>query len=167
MNVVAKSDQEIEQWIANYEAKRQTDAPFFRELLEERAKRSSLKLKLDVEKSLSWLVATARAQTCTTYGALAAANGVEWAKARRAMDGPHGHLDRLLDLCHARGLPLLTAICVSQGGVATGELQSPALKGFCNGARRLGLSFVDERAFHGLQRDACWVWGRAQASADE
>jgi hypothetical protein len=79
------------------------------------------------------------------------------------MNGPSGHLDRLLDLCHARGLPLLTAICVNQSGVADGELGKDALTGFAAGARRLGLLFADDRAFHHKCRDECWQWGRDQA----
>lgn len=52
-----------------------------------------------------------------TYGDLAKANDVPWSAARHAMNGAGGHLDRLLDICHARGLPLFTAICVNQEGL--------------------------------------------------
>jgi hypothetical protein len=78
------------------------------------------------------------------------------------MNGANGHLDRLLDICHARGLPLLTAICVNQEGVSTGELEPEALKGFATGARRLRFVFHDDLAFHHEQRAASWAWGRAQ-----
>lgn len=79
------------------------------------------------------------------------------------MSGWGGHLDLLLDLCHARGLPLLTAICVNQNRVAEGELEEEALTGFIAGARRLGFGFTDRRAFHHQCRDECWRWGREQA----
>lgn len=46
------------------------------------------------------------------------------------MNGPHGHLDRLLELSYARGLPLLTAICVNQDRLEEGELGDEALAGF-------------------------------------
>lgn len=80
------------------------------------------------------------------------------------MNGPNGHLDRLLDICHARGLPLLTAICVNQNKVAIGELGEDALAGFANGARRLGLKVHDPFRFHQQCREACWEWGRSHAN---
>lgn len=166
VDLSAKSDAEVAQWIVNHEANAATAAPLYLALLEERARRAQAKNNLDPERSLHCLIGAAREQVCTTYGALAAASGVEWSKARRAMSGAGGHLDRLLDVCHARGLPMLTALCVNQGGVKSGELEPAALKGFCAGARRLGFSVLDETTFHQEQRDACWRWGlthRAQS----
>ena len=80
--------------------------------------------------------------------------------ARHQMNGVNGHLDRLLDLCHARHLPLLTAFCVNQAGVSTGELGEDPLAGFVTGARRLGLLVTNARAFHHKHRDDCWAWAR-------
>ena len=45
------------------------------------------------------------------------------------MDGKGGHLDCILDVCHARGMPLFTALCVNKEGVETGELSKEALIG--------------------------------------
>ncbi len=162
MDLSAKSDREIEQWIANHEAKGETSAPLYVVLLEERVKRAQATQKMSFELSLDHLKHAAIDRRCTTYGALAAASGVEWSKARHQMNGSNGHLDRLLDICHVRGLPLLTAICVNQGGVVDGELGEDALAGFANGARRLGISVGDPLAFHHACRDACWAWGREQ-----
>jgi hypothetical protein len=53
------------------------------------------------------------------------------------MNGPRGHLDRLVEICHVRGLPLLTALCVNQQGASTGDLSEEALRGFINAANRL------------------------------
>ena len=78
------------------------------------------------------------------------------------MNGSNGHLDRLLDICHARGLPLLTAICVNQGNIAGGELGEEALAGFVAGAHRLGLTVDDPIEFHHRCRDECWEWGEGQ-----
>jgi len=158
----SKTDQEIDAWIANYVRLGKTAEPFYRELLEERGRRGTAKHRLDIEKSLVAVMDAAKQQKCITYGSLAAASGVGWSKARRAMDGAGGHLDRLLDICAARGLPLLTALVVNQGGLAKGELGPDALRGFCAGARRLGLSVPDEAAFHREQRDASLAWGRSQ-----
>ncbi len=61
------------------------------------------------------------------------------------MNGEGGHLDRLLDMCHARGLPLLTAICVNQEGLRTGHLSREALAGFIKGIRRRGYQVVIQK----------------------
>lgn len=163
MNLASKSDPEIERWIASYEREGATALPFFAELLEERVRRAQAKHKMSFETSLDHLKQAAIEQRCTTYGALAAASGVEWSVARHQMNGLNGHLDRLLDICHVRGLPLLTAICVNQGGLQNGELGADALEGFANGARRLGLAITDPLSFHHVSRDACWEWGRQQS----
>ena len=160
---VTKSDPEIETWIKNHEKEGKTTTPLYMKLLEERARRSQQKHGLDREVSLSVLVQAAIEQKCTTYGALAKANNVEWSKARHQMNGTNGHLDRLLDVCHARGLPMLAAICVNQSGLETGELEETALSGFVTGAQRLGFKVTDARAFHHQCREECWQWGRSQA----
>jgi hypothetical protein len=162
MDFSAKTDPQIEQWIANHEAKGATGTSLYLALLEERVRRAQATQKMNFERSLDHLKQAAMEQRCTTYGALAGASGVEWSKARHQMNGANGHLDRLLDICHVKGLPLLTAICVNQSGVMEGELGPDALEGFANGARRLGISVGDPLAFHHQCRDACWAWGRDQ-----
>lgn len=99
----SKSDDDINTWIANHEAKGATDAPLYKELLKERARRNSQ--TLNVEKSLAHLMEAARKEKFTTYGALAEANSISWQKARFQMNGAGGHLDQVLDVCHARALP--------------------------------------------------------------
>lgn len=163
VDLTRKLDAEIDSWIFNYEFREKTSDPFYFELLEERARRSQEKQALNLEKSLDALKAAARQGICITYGDLAKASGVEWSKARHQMNGKHGHLDRLLEICHARQLPLLTAICVNQGGLADGELEDSALLGFAEGARRIGRSVTDPLAFHHSCRDQCWAWGRASS----
>lgn len=158
----SKTDAEIDQWIANYEKGGQTEAARYYELLEERGRRSGKRQGLDLERSLSALKQAAISGICITYGDLAKASGVEWSKARHQMNGKHGHLDRLLELCHARQLPLLTAICVNQSGLRDGELEENALSGFAEGARRIGRTFADELAFHHACREECWIWGQTQ-----
>ena len=164
MDLSSKSDKEIDQWIRNHEIKSATGAPLYGLLLEERARRSKTKHSLDVETSLKALQLAAAEQRCVSYGELAAANGVDWNQARHRMNGANGHLDRLLDICHARGLPMLPAICVNKQGLETGELEPAALAGFAEGARRLGYQVTDELAFHHEHRDECWAWGRRQSA---
>lgn len=159
MDPIKKSDSDIDIWIRNHENAGKTSAPLYLDLLEERVRRAQLKHKLNFDRSLEHLKHAAINQTCTSYGALAAASGVEWFLARHQMNGPNGHLDRLLDICHARGLPLLTAICVNQGNIANCELGDDALVGFASGARRLGLAVTDPLEFHLRSKDECWAWG--------
>lgn len=159
MDLATKTDPEIETWIRNHETNGGTAAPLYLQLLEERVSRAQAKQKLNFDRSLDHLKQTAIAQVCTTYGALAVASGIDWSQAHYQMNGSNGHLDRLLDICHARGLPLLTAICVNQGSVAECELGEEALAGFVAAAKRLGLPVGDPRAFHHESRDRCWEWG--------
>ncbi len=162
----AKTDRELDQWIANHErvARRTgTVQPLYRQLLEERARRTQAKHKLNLERSLESLQSAAVGQVCIRYGDLAAASGIKWTQAHHQMNGPGGHLDRLFDLCHARGLPPLTAICVNQAGIISGELDEGALAGFVAAARRLGFLITDERGFHRQCREECWSWGRQKS----
>jgi len=76
------------------------------------------------------------------------------------MNGASGHLDVLLDVCHARRLPLLTAICVNQQGLRTGELEPHSLDGFAKGARRLGYPVTDPHAFLKERQRECFDWGK-------
>lgn len=164
MDLSVKTDAELNQWIANHERRPGgTAAPLYRWLLEERVRRTQMKSDLKPERSLEHLRQAATRQVCTTYGDMAKASDLEWTRARRQMSGTNGHLDRLLDLCHARDLPLLTAICVNRSGICTGDLEEAALAGFVAGARRLGILVTDAPAFHRSCRDECWRWGREQA----
>jgi hypothetical protein len=160
VNLSDKTDAEIDQWIHNHERKAATGAPLYLALLEERARRSQRQGHLDVNKSLELLTQAARDQRYVTYGDLAKASGVEWSQARHRMNGANGHLDRLLDVCHARGLPLLPALCVNESGRQSGELEPTALKGFASGARRVGRPVRDEPEFHRRERDECLRWAR-------
>ena len=162
VDLTSKSNAEIDQWIHNHEQKSATKVPLYLELLEERARRTKQIGHLDIDKSLQLLIQAAVEQRCVTYGDLAKASNVEWTRARHKMNGANGHLDRLLDVCHVRGLPMLPAICVNESGRKTGDLETMALKGFALGARRLGFRFPDALAFHHQAREECWRWGREQ-----
>ncbi|WP_225204784.1 hypothetical protein [Novosphingobium huizhouense] len=164
-DLTQKSSPEIERWIARHEERGLTTEPLYIALLEERVRRAQESHKLQFGLSLTHLKRSAIEQRCTTYGALAAASGVEWSKARHQMNGVNGHLDRLLDICFLQNLPLLTAICVNQGNVETGELGQDALKGFITGAKRLGFRINDTIEFHHACREECWAWGRDNMDA--
>ena len=153
-----KSDEQIGQWIKNHEEQGATDSPLFFALLEERARRRGQVLKPEV--SLAHLTTSAKAGNFTTYGDLAKASDVPWNKARHLMNGAGGHLDQLLDICHARGMPLLPAICVNQEGIKSGKLSKEALTGFINGVRRLGyqVTFTEADGFLRKCQEECYSW---------
>ena len=154
----AKTDSELENWIHNHEIKGATNSSLYFELLEERAQRKSKVLR--IEKSLHHLMDMSRAGRFTTYGDLAKASEVPWEKARHLMNSSGGHLDQLLDICHARGLPVFTSICVNQKGVETGKLEESALEGFAQGVKRLGLVVNDREVLLRKCQDECFQWGR-------
>ena len=156
----AKTDEQINALIRNHEQKNARDRPIYPLLLEERARRAAEKSLLDFNRSLALLREAAVMQTCVSYGKIAEASGVEWSKARHQMNGARGHLDGLLDICHAKGLPMLPAICVNKTNLATGDLDPSALLGFAEGARRLGHVFSDALDFHRARQKECWAWGR-------
>ena len=166
MDLTTKTDVALDQLVLNHEAAPGgRDRPLYGELLEERGRRSDGKQLLKLDASIEHLKQTAITQGCTSYSALAAASGVPWSKARQKMNGSGGHLDRLLDLCRVRGLPMLTAICVNLDGLASCELGEEALQGFAAGARRLGLRVDDPLSFHHWCREECWAWGLQHAGA--
>ncbi len=166
LDLRAKTDEQINALIRNHEDKNARGLPIYPLLLEERAKRAQAKSPLDFNKSLALLREAAMKQLCVSYGQIAEASGVEWSKARHQMNGAKGHLDGLLDICHAKGLPMLPAICVNKTNRETGELDPSAVLGFAEGARRLGHSFSDAHAFHRARQEECWAWGREQKSGD-
>jgi hypothetical protein len=149
----ARSDAEIDTWIENHEKQGKTDAALYRALLEERARRSSH--QLNIETTLAHLREAAKRKTYTTYGKVAEVNGIGWNIARRLMPK---HLDRSLELCHARKWPLLTVLCVKQNEVASGDLSGDSLKGFVAGARRLGYTVTDDKKFMRECQAACFAW---------
>jgi 5-methylcytosine-specific restriction protein B len=153
-----KTDDEIRSWIRNHEEKKATGTPLYHALLEEDARRREKHLK--IEASLLYLMSAARAGRFTSYGELAAASNTPWNIARHQMNGAGGHLDQLLNVCHSRGLPLLSSICVNQEGLRTGALGEEALAGFIKGAIRLGYSPTDWKAFLKSSQDECFAWGR-------
>ncbi len=157
-----KTDEQIESWARKYEEQGKTADPAYTLLLEERTTRRQKKQKLNFDRSMTHLRDAAIRQKFTSYGRLAEASEVDWSIARHQMNGPHGHLDTLLDICHKDGLPLLTAICVNQQNLVSGKLGEDALAGFADGARRLGIAVDDAEEFHARCAEECFEWGKSQ-----
>lgn len=156
---------QLEQLVENYNRRGEVHGADFAALLREReAKRADLQ-EPDLYKSLELLKARAREGRFVSYGELAGASGLTWTHTLRArMSGPKSHLDRLLDLCNSQRLPLLTAICVNKGNLATGDLEEFALAGFVAGAKRLHRQVGEEQAFLRQCQEECFSWGRAQGA---
>ena len=103
MDLTFKSDADLEQMIRNHErTPGGQDRALYRDLLEERGRRSDAKQALKLDASLEHLKRTAIMQGCTNYGELAAASGIPWSQARQKMNGSGGHLDRLRSLPRPR-----------------------------------------------------------------
>lgn len=155
----------IRTWAENIRKAKQADTPLYRKLLERQAELSGKGLKVD--QSIAHLMEAARSGKFTTYGNLAAASEIPWSQARYAMNGAGGHLDQLLDICHARGLPMLTSICVNQQNTERGELGPDALAGFIGGVRRLGIEVLesDAKAFLHEKQQECFRWGQSAGGA--
>lgn len=159
-NLVAKTDAEIDAWISNHETKGQTKSELYSALIEERNRRHGH--GLSVAKSIDALIAAARENRFISYGELAEANGVSWTKARHRMNGKHGHLDDLLAYCHSKDLPLLTAIVVQKGKLATGEMDQFTLDGFIEGVERLGVPVLDPVSFLEECQNQCFSWAQQE-----
>ena len=155
---------QVEQLIANYNAKNMVRTPEYAALIRARENKLQSDRMLDLFKSMDLLKRKAFSQEFVSYGDLAEASGLEWTNTLRArMSGPKGHLDRLLDLCRHEDLPLLTSLCVNKQNLGTGVLDSFSLAGFVAGAKRVGRHVDDEKTFlRECQRES-FAWGRLQA----
>ena len=157
-----KTDAEIDVWISNHERHGKTTADLYRALIEERNRRHGH--GLTIEKSLAALIASAKRREFISYGELAEANGVSWTQARHRMNGKHGHLDDILAYCHSNGMPLLTAIVVQKGNLATGDMDSFTLDGFIEGVQRLGVPVTDAGEFLWDCQKQCFDWAQTAAA---
>jgi hypothetical protein len=140
--------------IQRHEEKGATDRPLYSAAKSELARR--LSGQLNVLTTLEHLRACARKKMFTTYGAVAEANGLEWRVARRPMPN---HLLQILEECHGRGWPLLSALCVNATEVKTGELSGPSLDGFISGVERVVKTKIDSpRMFLKRTQRECFDW---------
>lgn len=158
-----KSNDEIDNWIANHERLGKTTTELYSSLIAERNRRHGH--GLTIEKSMRALVAAAKRREFISYGELAEANGIAWTQARHRMNGKHGHLDDLLAHCHSNSLPLLTAIVVQKGKVATGEMDDFTLDGFIEGVQRIGIRVTDATKFLEQAQSVCFNFDWAKDKA--
>jgi len=143
----------IEGAIRRHQEQGATDRPLYHALLAERSRRNSK--YLNIEKTIDLLIRTARKKTYTTYKQVTEANGIDFSKVRYQAGK---HLDEIIDLCHSRGWPLLSALCVKQNEVNSGDLSGDSLKGFVAGVRRHNIPVTDAHEFLKSTQTACFEW---------
>ena len=116
--------------------------------------------RLDAARSRAAILTAARARRCLSYGDVAAASLLSWPEARRRMDA---HLQGLCAASLRAGGPLLSAIVVNRGGVATGRMEPRALAGFTAMARRLGVAVGPDPAdFLAHEQARVFDWARTE-----
>ncbi len=114
-------------------------------------------MSLDINKTYGAILAAAREGRFVTYGELAAASGVAWKNAHRPLPQ---QLGRLVEIAHARGWPLLSAIVVNKDQVETGALEGDALEGFLAAAEMVGRQVDDPQAFVRAEQEAIFDWAK-------
>ena len=78
------------------------------------------------------MLVAAREGRFISYGELSDASGVEWSKVRYAMNR---HLQELIEFCHRKDWPLISAIVVTKGNLETGAMDEGTLNGFVAGCK--------------------------------
>jgi 5-methylcytosine-specific restriction protein B len=133
---------DLETVIANHERLKRTDELTYAQAQGELEKRLSRALNVSVTRNA--ILRSARKRTFLTYGDIAKENGVPWNKAYRPIAQ---HLDEVMRLTFEQGGPLITSLVVNEAGRRTGALDDNSLRGFVDGAARLGIQTQNPQAF--------------------
>lgn len=144
---------QLQTLIGRYQERGLTDRPEYAAYVEAFSRTGAVGLTMDI--TIAAIRDAAAKRAFLSYGSLAEANGVSWTKSRRLMPK---HLDAVLWKCHHLGWPLITAIVVNKQYLTTGAMEPESLAGFCNGARRLGLTVTGEQAFLKIQQAKTFAW---------
>ena len=147
------SDKQIKNLIENYQRQRKTFDPYFHALLEEHSKR--IGNGLNFETTLKAVRSAAKDRRFLAYKELADQSGCEWNKVRHSIPR---HLQGLLEYCHARKMPLLSAIVVNKHNAATGKLDDASLSGFVKGVEELGIRVNDPEQFLRDEQARIFAW---------
>jgi hypothetical protein len=158
IDIASLSDPKLSSLIANHRRLGATSEPNYVAALAESARRSGG--GLDFETTKTAIIEAARDRRFISYLDIANASGVPWNKIHRNVGR---HLDELLEWCHRSGFPLLTAIVVNKPNVGTGRLEESALRGFVEGARRVGYSVIDSEAFLAEQQRRVFDWAASES----
>ena len=142
VDLASKTVAELETILRNHEAAGKTHAASFKAALAELGGRKTASLSLD--RTVEIISEAARRRQFIAYKDVAEQSGAEWNKANVAM---RKHLLAVSEYGHRKGLPMLSAIVVSQNHVVDGGMDEPMLDGFCKAARALKLDVEDPAAF--------------------
>jgi len=148
---------QLEALIDNHRRKGATTAQLYLDALSELEKRKGK--GLEFAKSLSIILKAARDGGFLSYKELADASGVDWGQAHHAIGE---HLWRLVEYSHLKHGVLFSAVVVNKPNIATGQMQSGALRGFIGAARLLGYPIVDEAAFLKEQQARVFAWAQQE-----
>ena len=117
---------------------------------------------LDLQTTYRAILDAARQRKYVSYGALAKANGAEWAKVMYRMPG---HLGDLMTIAAQRNWPIPSAIVVDKDNLETGAFSGTGMKGIVGAARSLGFDVQDPQAFVEEQQRKMFAW--AQGAPDD
>ncbi|RZJ05063.1 MAG: hypothetical protein EON89_05300 [Brevundimonas sp.] len=142
MKFESMSVADLETVVANHERLKRTDEPTY--ALAQAELESRMSRVLDISITRQAILRSASKRAFLTYGDIAKENGVPWTKAYRPIAQ---HLDEVMRLAFQQAEPLITAIVVNEAGRRTGVLDDNSLKGFIEGAARLGIRTENPQAF--------------------
>jgi hypothetical protein len=153
-------DEQLRNLIQNHRTKGATSAPRYIEALGELARRHDHGLSF--ETTMQIVRSAARQRKFLSYKELADPSGVDFNKARYAIND---HLWQLVEYAHRRGWPLMSAIIVNKSNVHTGDIEPSTRKGFISAAHDLGYTVTDEHAF--LREQQARVFELAEARGSD
>ena len=142
--------------LTNHETKGKTTVPSYKAALAELGKRVTSGLSLD--RTVAIIAEAAARREFLTYKMVAAQSGVKFTSARVAMSK---HLLAVCQHAHRKGLPMLSAIVVSQEHAVDGGMDEATLAGFCKAASALKIEVSDPAAFLKEQQEAVFAAGEA------
>ena len=142
VDLAAKSVDALKTILKNHEVAGKTGAASFKAALAELGKRTTSGLSLD--RTVEIIAEAARNRQFVTYKTVAVQSGVKWNSANVAMPK---HLMAVCEHGRRKGLPMLSAIVVSQTHAEDGGMDEATLEGFCKAAAALNYDVTDPAAF--------------------
>ncbi len=152
VDLAAKSVDALKTILKNHETAGKTNAASFKAALAELGKRTTSGLSLD--RTVEIIAEAARNRQFITYKTVAVQSGVKWNSANVAMPK---HLLAVCEHGRRKGLPMLSAIVVSQTHAEDGGMDEATLEGFCKAAIALNYEVGDPAAFLKEQQAAVFT----------
>lgn len=158
MDMTAKTDQQIQNLIANHRRAGKLDAPLAVAAIEEQARRNTT---FDFKAGIELLLQAARDARAVNYRQLAEAGGV-----LKSGDTWHQHMARkiplsqIVDYAHTHDMPAITALIETTQGVT-----DSILAGFKKGLDDTGIRVpigMSIREFYFAERQRTFAWSAAE-----